>query len=173
MSTRANSHLKKEVHFLNRLQTPGNKDAPTRFREELMQGQDKPTAQYIEHRRDANTNQIEKHIYIIYDFEADVHTLTRMPNHVEADMLQVDENNNAYEDCLTNTFRHNGYDVVDEFCDWLFTSENYNNTVSAHNQAGYDGRFILQWCLKRVLYPTQYIRQGSRSMYMAFQKHRL
>ena len=123
--------------------------------------------EYIEHKRKAYTNQAEKHRYVIYDFEADVHTLTHMPNHVEADVLQVDKNNNTYEDCLTNTFRHNGYDAVEKFCDWLFTAEHYNSTVIAHNQAGYDGRFILQYALKRGLRPTQYIRQGPRIMYMA------
>ena len=128
---------------------------------------------YIENRREALTNQVEKHRYVIYDFEADVHTLTHHPNHVEADVLQVDKDNNTYEDCLTNTFRHNGYDAVDKFCDWLFTAENYKSTVIAHNQAGYDGRFILQWCLNRGLHPTQYIRQGSRIMYMAFEKYKL
>ena len=96
-----------------------------------------------------------------------------MPNHVEADVLQVDKNNNTYEDWLTNTFRHNGYDAVEQFCDWLFSAENYNSTVIAHNQAGYNGRFISQYCLKRGLCPTQYIRQGSRIMYMAFKNHRL
>ena len=128
---------------------------------------------YADIKRSINTNQVEKHRYVIYDFEADVHTLTHMPNHVEEDVLQVDKNNNTYEDCLTNTFRHNGYDAVEKLCDWLFTAENYNSTVIAHNQGGYDGRFILQYCLKRGLHPTQYIRQGSRIMYMAFKKHRL
>ena len=99
--------------------------------------------QYIEKRKETFTNTVEQHRYVIYDFESDVHTLTHMPNHVEADVLHVDKNNNTYEDCLTNTFRHNGYDAVDKFCDWLFTAEHLNTTVIAHNQAGYDGRFIL------------------------------
>ena len=46
---------------------------------------------YIENRREALTNRVEEHRYIIYDFEADVHTLTHHPNHVEADVLQVDK----------------------------------------------------------------------------------
>ena len=37
------------------------------------------------------TNTVEKHRYVIYDFESDVHTLTHKPNHVEADVLQVDK----------------------------------------------------------------------------------
>ena len=114
------------------------------------------------------TNKVETHRYVIYDFESDVHTLIHKPNHVEADVLQVDKNNNTYEDCLANTFRHNGYDAVEKFCDWLFTKENENSTVVAHNRAGYDGRFILQWCLNKGLHPSTYIRQGSRIMYMTF-----
>ena len=74
------------------------------------------------------------------------------------------------EKTLLVPFRHNGYDAVEKFCDRLFTAENYNSTMIAHNQAGYDGRLILQYCLARGLRPTQYIRQGSRSMYMAFKK---
>jgi hypothetical protein len=46
---------------------------------------------YIENRREALTNRVEGHRYVIYDFEADVHTLTHHPNHVEADVLQVDK----------------------------------------------------------------------------------
>ena len=88
---------------------------------------------YVDLRRSVYTNAVEKHRYVIYDFEADVHTLTHMPNHVEADVLQVDKNNNTYEDCLTNTFRHNGYDAVEKFCDWLFAAENYNSTVIAQS----------------------------------------
>ena len=41
---------------------------------------------YADLRRSIYTNQVEKHRYVIYDFEADVHTLTHMPNHVEADV---------------------------------------------------------------------------------------
>ena len=37
------------------------------------------------------TNTVEIHRYVIYDFEADVHTLTHMPNHVEGDVLQIDK----------------------------------------------------------------------------------
>ena len=129
--------------------------------------------EYIDSMRGVYANTVEKRRYVVYDFEADVHTLRHMPNHVEADVLHVDKNNYTYEDCLKNTFRHNGYDAVEKFCDWLFTKDNYNSTVIAHNQAGYDGRFILQYCLNRGLQPTQYIRQGSRIMYMSFKKHRL
>jgi len=166
------------THYLHKLSMKGGKDEVEqklqldldKLKEEGLAADE--SYQYIENRRNAYTKQVEQHRYIIYDFEADVHTLTHKPNHVEADILQVDKNNNTYEDCLTNTFRHNGYDAVEKFCDWLFTAGNANSTVIAHTQAGYDGRFILQYCLDRGLRPTQYIRQGSRIMYMSFAKHR-
>ena len=167
------------THYLHQQSMKGGKDeVEQKLKLELDKLKEEGSAEgqepeFIDLRRSIHTNAVEKHRYVIYDFEADVHTLTHMPNHVEADVLQVDENRYTYEDCLTNTFRHNGYDAVEKFCDWLFTKDNYNSTVIAHNQAGYDGRFILQYCLNRGLHPTQYIRQGSRIMYMAFKKHRL
>ena len=163
------------AHYLHKEAMKGGKDeVEKKLQQEIEKLEENEALRYDkDNRRLALTNQVEKHRYVIYDFEADVHTLTHMPNHVEADVLQVDKNNNTYEDCLTDTFRHNGYDALEKFCDWLFTDENYNSTVIAHNQAGYDGRFILQWCLGRGLHPDQYIRQGSRIMYMTFKKFKL
>ena len=114
-------------------------------------------------------NRIEHQKYIIYDLESDVHTDTHKANHVEADVLVIGESNN-YDECLKETFSHNGYDAVDKFCNWLFTAKHQNSTVIAHNQAGYDGRFILQWCLKRGMHPEKFIRQGNRIMFMSFKK---
>ena len=114
-------------------------------------------------------NTIEHPTYIIYDFEADVKSLTHKPNHVDVDVLTIGDTHN-YDECKQDTFSYSGYDVVDKFCNWLFTSEHSHSTVIAHNQAGYDGRFILQWCLNRGMHPTKFIRQGSRIMYMEFKK---
>ena len=61
-----------------------------------------------------------------------------------------------------------GYGIVNKFCDWLFTSKHSHSTAIAPNQAGYDGRSILQWCLNKGLHPSGLIRQGSRIMYMEF-----
>ena len=85
----------------------------------------------------------EHQTYIIYDFESDVHTLTHKPNHVDADILTVGDTHD-YNDCKRNTFTYSGYDSVDKFCSWLFTDDHSHSTVIAHNQAGYDGIFILQ-----------------------------
>ena len=127
------------------------------------------TAKNIENLTQMYASSIEHPKYIIYDFEADVASLTHKPNHVEADVLTIGDTHN-YNECKHKEFSYSGYDVVDKFCDWLFTSEHAQSTVIAHNQAGYDGRFILQWCLNRGLHPSKFIRQGSRIMYMEFKK---
>ena len=44
-------------------------------------------------------------------------------------------------------------------------------TVIAHNGAGYDNKFILQYCLFKGLTPSSFIRQGSRITYMTFKKY--
>ena len=95
--------------------------------------------------------------------------MTHKPNHVDADVLTIGETH-GYDDCKHGTFTYSGYDVVNKFCDWLFTSKHSHSTVVAHNQAGYDGRFILQWRLNEGLHPSKFIRQGSRIMYMEFVK---
>jgi hypothetical protein len=45
------------------------------------------------------------------------------------------------------SFGFNGYDCAKKFCDWLFTDENRDATVMAHNGAGYDNKFIFQYCV--------------------------
>ena len=81
--------------------------------------------------------------YIIYDFETDTHTDIHIPNHVEVDIIKIDKDDtHNYKDCLINKFGINGYGCDVKFCDWLFTEENSNSTVIAHNGAGYDNKFI-------------------------------
>ena len=85
--------------------------------------------------------------YIIFDFETDTHTNTHRANHVEVDVIKIGEqDNHNYDDCLIKSFGFNGYDCATKFCDWLFTDANRNSTVIAHNGAGYDNKFILQYC---------------------------
>ena len=71
---------------------------------------------------------------------------------------------------MIRKFGINGYDCSTKFCDWLFTPENRNSTVIAHNGAGYDNKFILQYCLNKGLVPSSFIRQGSRITYMNFNR---
>ena len=58
--------------------------------------------------------------YIIYDFETDTSTDIHKPNHVEIDVLKID-NEHSYESCLQENFKINGYGCETKFCDWLFT----------------------------------------------------
>ena len=81
------------THYLHKLSMKGGKDEVEqklqldldKLKEEGLAADE--SYQYIENRRNAYTKQVEQHRYIIYDFEADVHTLTHKPNHVEADIL--------------------------------------------------------------------------------------
>ena len=114
-------------------------------------------------------DQILHQKYVIFDFETDTHTNTHKPNHVEVDVIQIGEKeNHNYDDCLIKSFGFNGYDCARQFCDWLFTDANRNTTVIAHNGAGYDNKFILQYCLGKGLIPSTFIRQGSKITYMNF-----
>ena len=108
--------------------------------------------------------------YIIYDFETDTSTGIHKPNHVEIDLLQIDKRRtHSYDSCLQESFNIGGYGCETKFCDWLFTQSNRGSTVIAHNGAGYDNKFILQYCLNKGLIPSSFIRQGSRITYMSFE----
>ena len=107
--------------------------------------------------------------YIIYDFETDTSSGTHRPNLCMVNVLEVDETH-SYEKSLIEQKTFYGYDCCKEFCEWLLTSENANSTVIAHNQAGYDGKFILSYCINSCLIPSKYIQQGNRIAYMYFRK---
>ena len=112
--------------------------------------------------------------YITFDFETDTHTLTHLPNHVEIDILEIDEElTHDYDKCLIKKESFTGYGCDGKFCDWLFNKDNQNSTVMAHNGSGYDNKFILKWCVERGMVPDCYIRQGSHITYMAFKKFNL
>ena len=66
-----------------------------------------------------------------------------------------------------------GYGCADDFCNWLFSGEHQEATVFAHNQAGYDAKFLLQWCINHDMLPDKYIQQGSGITYMYFRKFKL
>ncbi len=134
----------------------------------------KGSSQEYEQSNDKFKEHIKYPRYIIYDFETDTDTSTHKPNHVEVDVLRLDEDlTHQYDKCLIKTFGINGYDCENKFCDWLFTDENSNTTVMAHNGAGYDNKFILQYCLTKGIVPSAFIRQGSRITYMSFKRFRI
>jgi hypothetical protein len=75
--------------------------------------------------------------------------LTHKPNHVDDDVSTIGDTHD-YNDCKHDTFTYSDYDVVDHFCNLLFTSKHSHSTVIALNQARYDEIFILQWRLMKV-----------------------
>ena len=72
------------------------------------------------------------------DFETDTHTGVHQPNHVEVDVLKIGDRGatHDYEKRLKTSFGINGYGCDVKFCDWLFSDENCNSSVIAHNGAG-------------------------------------
>jgi hypothetical protein len=82
-------------------------------------------------------------MFIIYDIETDTHTDTHKCDHVEVDVLEIDQNlTHDYNKCLQVQFGFNGYYCENQICDWLFTANNIKSTVIAHNGAGYENTFI-------------------------------
>jgi hypothetical protein len=45
--------------------------------------------------------------------------------------------------------------------------------VIAHNGGGYDNKFILNWAIKHGIYPSKYIRQGSKITYKTYRTNNL
>ena len=74
--------LKELGHFLRRDFTKGS------------EGEIKDKEQRLEKPEKAIKNILEP-TYIIYDFETDTHTDIHIPNHVEVDIIKIDEKTNA------------------------------------------------------------------------------
>ena len=74
-------------------------------------GNSEENKEYLERKRKLFTDKAEHPTYIVYDFEADAHTLTHKPNHAYVDVLTVGSTHN-YADCKHDTFTYSGYDVV-------------------------------------------------------------
>lgn len=122
---------------------------------------------------------VEEQKYIIYDLEAD-QTKEEITNlnkhniiHCEVEKLLVNKENDTYDKCLVEEKSFNGDDVMGQFCKWLFGEGNNNHTVIAHNQSGYDGKFILEWGIMNGMYPSDYLRAGNKILYMRFKKNNL
>jgi len=47
-----------------------------------------------------------------------------------------------------------GDNTLDEFCQWLFSEENYQSTVLCHNFQGYDSYPVLQYLYRHGILPT-------------------
>ncbi len=170
-----NSTINKELsHYLNKKAMKGGMQEVKEKMKHLINimevngesMESEETKKYLEKKLKYYKDKIFKDKIISFDIETDTHTNTHIPNHIDADVLSINGTNHEYNDCKIDTFSHTGLDCIDKFCKWLFTNKNANATVMAHNMAGFDGKFILQWCLKHDLHPSRYIRKGSRIMCM-------
>eukprot|EP00972_Heterocapsa_arctica_P028932 4256721-Heterocapsa_arctica.AAC.1 len=171
---------KDRKHFMQHEDMKGGKEEFDVKFQELM---DNSNVEYLPEEVKARKikKKLEKQIYhpniITYDFECDGNNETKAhkSKHVDVDVLVVDDTH-SYQESLQMFLSWSGYadeqtekgGAVNDSCNWLFTEDNTNATDIAHNQAGYDGRFALKWCLERGLKPTKFIRQGNRIMHMTF-----
>jgi hypothetical protein len=70
----------------------------------------KGSSQEIEQATESFQEQIKHPRYIIYDFETDTDTSIHKPNHVEVDVLKIDDTlTHQYDKCLVKQFGINGY----------------------------------------------------------------
>ncbi len=153
-----------------------SKDMPHYLSRGICKGSSEEIKRKIETTKKPDEEAIKQVInnprYINYDFETDTSSGVHKPNLCIAQVLNVDDDHD-YEKSLSETKIFEGYSCCKDFCDWLFTKESANSTVMAHNQAGYDGKFILSYCIKSCLVPSKYIQQGNRISYMYFKKFNL
>jgi hypothetical protein len=169
--------LKDLAHYLKPSFSKGSigeiEDVRKNFEEQWLQQDVEPyKLEQAEERMNAKIDRFKHPRYITYDFETDTHDGIHKPNHVEVDIMKIDEGQtHEYDKCLIDKINFNGYDCAERFCDWLFTKENSNSTVMAHNGSGYYNQFILKYCIGKGLLPSKLIRQGSRITYMSFLKY--
>jgi hypothetical protein len=63
-------------------------------------------------------------------------------------------------------FRQCKFNTSAEFCEFLFTSNHTNFTAIAHNMKGFDGMFLLEYCLESTIKLNNIIYSGSKIMSM-------
>jgi len=56
--------------------------------------------------------------------------------------------------CNQKEFIFRGEDCLKNLCDWLFSGENKNAIVIAHNMKAFDGQFVLQYMHSNAIKPT-------------------
>ena len=72
-------------------------------------------------------------------------------------------NTSECEHCGRNELIFKGSDTLDDFCQWLFSEDNYNVTVICHNFQGYDSYPILLYLYKNAIIPS-IIPNGAKIM---------
>ena len=93
--------IKDLAHYLTSSYTKGSKEEIG----ELIAKLEEPDIKKVNNIK----NKILNQRYIIYDFETDTHTDSHKCNHVEVDVLKVDEElTHEYDNCLIKSFGING-----------------------------------------------------------------
>ena len=103
--------------------------------------------------------------FIVYDFEVETSSHCHRPNLCEVSLLEVSDDH-TYINSFKRSKSFEGFNCAKELCDWLFSGKMKDCTVFAHNQAGYDAKFVLQWCITHDMLPDKYIQQGSGITYI-------
>ena len=102
---------------------------------------------------EAINHEINNPRIISYDFETreDAENDNRhVPNLCRAQVMVVSNDHSVEKSFVGEQKVIPGETCLKDFCDWLMLPENADSTVIAHNQAGYDGKFILSWFMKKL-----------------------
>jgi hypothetical protein len=62
--------------------------------------------------------------------------------------------------CGQRKFNFPGDTALDDFCAWLFTVDNADCVVLAHNMRGYDGQFIMEYLHRQGVLPEIVTKGG-------------
>ena len=94
---------------------------------------------------------------MFYDFECQQETGTHIVN------LAIVQDFEGQEWVFRN---------LNDFCKFVFTKEHSGYTFIAHNSRGYDGQFILKWCVENHLKPFC-IYSGTKIMSMEINEYKI
>ena len=144
-----NQNIKENIAKLSKVETgPIYKDAGHYLQPDICKGSKEELKRKIDKCKNPSKNKIKKIIqqinnprYIVYDFETDTHTNIHKPNLCEVTILNV-SNDHDYRHSKGQQLSFEGYNCANDFCNWLFSEENSDSTVFAHNQSGYDAKFL-------------------------------
>ena len=67
------------------------------------------------------------------------------------------------ENCAQRRLVFSGKSCRDDFCSWLFSQQNKNSTVIAHNAKSYDAYFLLEYLKKKWYHPRSHSFPGKQS----------
>ena len=76
------------------------------------------------------------------------------------------------DECGQREYAFRGNNTLDSFCQWLFSEENYENTVLCHNFQGYVSYPIPQYLYKNAILP-KIIPNGAKIMWLSIENFKL